>query len=165
MHHKAKLRNLQVVQNVCRDTVQATCLQEQRTTGETSHVTPSERLRGCVSHVKLPFGCKVTTRTGVLLGEEDTGKLRAAPRCHRDPKTGCHRLRDKEEECVESECQCPSSALTSHQSKQPVRGGVCLARKTGRYICHISHLREDSPTYCQRIRKALEGLQLVWQTA
>ena len=118
-----------------------------------------------MSHVKLPFGRKVTTRTGVLLGEEDTGKLRAAPRCHRDPKAGRHRLRDKEENCAEPECQCPPPALTPHQSKQPARDGVCLARKTGRYICHVSHLREDSPTYCQRIRKAPEGLQLVWQTA
>ena len=60
-----------------------------------------------------------------------------------------YRLRDKEENCAESECQCPSPALTPHQSKQPARGGVCLARKTERYIYHVSHLREDSPTYCQ----------------
>ena len=56
---------------------------------------------------------------GVLLGEEDTGKLRAAPRCHRDFKAGRHRLRDKEEDCAESECQCASPALTPHQRNSP----------------------------------------------
>ena len=114
---------------------------------------------------ELPFGSKVTTRTGVLLREKDTGKLRAAPRCHRNPKASRHRLRDKEENCAEPECQCPPPALTPHQPKKPLRGGVCLARKTGRYICHVPHLREDSPTNCQRVGKASEGVQLVWQTA
>ena len=54
-----------------------------------------------MGHVKLPFGCKVTTRTGQLLRQEDTGKLRAAPRCHRDCKAGRYRLRDKEEDSAE----------------------------------------------------------------
>ena len=73
-------------------------------------------------------------------------------------------LRDKEKDSAEPECQCPPPALTPHQSKQPARGGVCLARKTGCDICHVSHLREDSTAHCQRIRKAPKGLQLVWQT-
>ena len=80
------LWNLQVVQNVRRDTAQATCVQEERATGEASHVPPSKSLRGRVRHVELPFGSKVTTRAGVLLREKDTSKLRAAPRRHRSTK-------------------------------------------------------------------------------
>ena len=126
---------------------------------------PSKGLRGRVRHVDLPFGSKGTTRTGVLLGEKDTGKLRAAPRCYQNPKASRYQLRDKGENCPEPECQCPPPALTPHQPKKLFRGGVCLARKTGCYICHVPHLLENSPTNCQRVCKASEGLQLVWQTS
>ena len=103
--------DLQVVQDVRRNTVQATCLQEQ-TTGETGQVPPSKCLQGRVHHIELPFGSKVTRRTGVLLREQETGKLWAVPRGHRNPKGGCYRLRDKEENCAESECKCLPPVLT-----------------------------------------------------
>ena len=61
LSHETKLRDLQMVKNV--HTVLAACLKKQRGAGEAGHTPPCEGRRGRMGHVKLPFGCKATTRT------------------------------------------------------------------------------------------------------
>ena len=94
-----------MVKNVHWNTAQATCLKEQRATGEAGHTTLRRSQRVCGLR-QAAIWRKVTARTGQLLGQEDTGKLRAAPCCRRDSKAGRYRLRDKEEDSAESEGQC-----------------------------------------------------------
>ena len=36
-------------------------------TNQMLHISPCKALRGCVGHIKLPFGCKVTADAGHLL--------------------------------------------------------------------------------------------------
>ena len=123
-----------MVKNVHRDTALVTCLKEQRPTGEAGHVPPCEGRRGRVGHIKLPSGCKVTARAGRLLREEDTGKLGAATRCNRDSQAGRYRLRGKNEDSAEPQCECAPPASTPRKPKKPARSRVCIARQTG---CNI----------------------------
>ena len=106
MSHETKLRDVEVVKDVHRDTALVTGLKEQRPTGEAGHVPPCEGRRGSVGHIKLPFGCEVTACAGRLLREEDTGKLGAATRCNRNPQASRYRLRDKDEDSAEPQREC-----------------------------------------------------------
>ena len=160
LSHKTKLRDLDVVKNVHRDTALVTCLKEQRPTGEAGHVPPCEGRRGRVGHIKLPFGCKATACAGRLLREEDTGKFGAATRCNRDSQTGRYRLRNKDEDGAEPQCECTPPASTPREPKEPARGRICITRQTGCNISQVPHLREDSPAHRQRVSKASKGLQL-----
>ena len=165
LSHETKLQDLEVVKDVHRDTALVTCLKEQRPTGEAGHVPPREGRRGRVGHIKLPFGCKVAACAGRLLREEDTGKLGAATRCNRDPQTSRYRLRNKDEDSAEPQCERAPLASTPREPKEPARGRICITRQAGCNISHVSHLREDSPAHRQRVSEASKGLQLTLQTS
>ena len=69
-------------------------------------------------------GCKITACAGRLLREEDTGKLGAATRCNRDSQTGRYRLRNKDEDGAEPQCECAPPASTPREPKEPARSRI-----------------------------------------
>ena len=116
LSHETKLRDLEVVKNVHRDTALVTCLKEQRPTGEAGHVPPCEGRRGRVGHIKLPFGCKVTACAGRLLREEDTGKLEAATGIRRQATTGCGtKMKTVQSRSVSAPCKYATRAERARQ--------------------------------------------------
>ena len=93
------------------------------------------------------------------------GKLGAATRCRRNPQTSRYRLRHKDEDSAEPQCECASLAGTPRKPKEPVRGRVCITRQAGCNISHTSHFGEDRPAHSQWVSEASKGLQLTLQSS
>ena len=76
-----------------------------------------------------------------------------------------YRLRNKDEDGAEPQCERAPPASTPREPKEPARGRICITRQTGCNISHASHLREDGPAHRQWVSKASKGLQLTLQTS